>query len=91
MNVTTGNRPFNEGLIFHSDCRVHYACKDSRDRIGNRKIVQSMRRKGNCWNDAVLESFFKNLKSETSCGGHNSESIARMTIFEHIECWYNRK
>ena len=38
-----------------------------------------------------MESFFKNLKSETTYGGYNSKLIARTTIFEYIECWYNRK
>jgi transposase InsO family protein len=91
LSMAIGNRPFNEGLIFHSDRGVQYACKDFRDRLGHKKIIQSMSRKGNCWDNAVMESFFKNLKSETTYGGYNSELIARTTIFEYIECWYNRK
>ena len=89
--MAIGNRPFNEGLIFHSDRGVQYACKDFKDRLGNKKIIQSMSRKGNCWDNAVMESFFKNLKSETTYGSYESELIARTTIFEYIECWYNRK
>lgn len=50
-----------------------------------------MSRKGNCMDNAVMESFFKNLKSETTYSGYSSESIAKEAIFEYIECWYNRK
>jgi transposase InsO family protein len=91
LNMAVGNRMIEPGLLFHSDRGVQYACKDFRDQLGRKKIIQSMSRKGNCWDNAVMESFFKNLKSETTYGSYDSESIARTTIFEYIECWYNRK
>ena len=91
LNMAMKNRSFNQDLIFHSDRGVQYACKEFRDRLTNKKIVQSMSRKGNCWDNAVMESFFKNLKSETTYGSYESESIAKMAIFEYIEGWYNRK
>jgi transposase InsO family protein len=56
--MAIGNRLFNQGLIFHSDPRVQYVYKDFRDRLGHKKIIQSMSRKGNCWDNAVMETFF---------------------------------
>jgi len=59
------NRAIGPGLIFHSDRGVQYACNKMISLFSfNRKIVQSMSRKGNCWDNAVAESFFKTIKNE---------------------------
>lgn len=59
------NRSISPGLIFHSDRGVQYACNKVTNLFSfNRKIVQSMSRKGNCWDNAVAESFFKTIKNE---------------------------
>lgn len=50
------------GLIFHSDRGVQYACKDFKEQLSDYKMVQSMSAKGNCWDNAVSESFFSTLK-----------------------------
>jgi putative transposase len=50
------------GLIMHSDRGVHYAADEHRKVIGHYTMVQSMSRKGNCWANAPMESFFKTLK-----------------------------
>jgi len=59
-------RKQNEELIFHSDQGVQYTSKDFQKHLkeASGKIKQSMSRKGNCWDNAVAESFFKTLKRE---------------------------
>ena len=84
------NRPFFKDLIFHSDRGVKYACKELRDNPDAEKVKQSMRRKGDCWDNAVAESFFKILKSETGYRKYGSVIQAKKEIFEFIEIWYNR-
>ena len=57
------NRPVTQELIFHSDRGIQYACKEFAGILDkNELIIRSMSRKGNCWDDAVAESFFKTIK-----------------------------
>ena len=80
------------GMLFHSDRGVQYACKEFTDHLAGRGILQSMSRKGNCWDNAPAESFFKTLKSELPISQpFESYTHARATLFEFIEIWYNRK
>ncbi|RCR67572.1 hypothetical protein DUE52_20940 [Larkinella punicea] len=51
------NRPLTGELLFHSDRGVQYACTEFRDQFKGLKVLQSMSRKGNCWDNAVAESF----------------------------------
>ena len=53
-----------KGLIFHSDRGVQYACTDFRKELVKHEFVQSMSRKGDCWDNAVAESFFAVMKTE---------------------------
>lgn len=53
-----------DGLVHHSDRGVHYACAEYRAVLSARNITRSMSRKGNCWDNAVAESFFSSLKFE---------------------------
>lgn len=85
------NRPFIKNLMFHSDRGVQYACEEFRSELNPEKVLQSMSRKGNCWDNAVAESFFKILKSETSYRKYESIRHAKQEIFNFIEIWYNRK
>jgi len=63
--IATKNRAINSGFIFHSDRGVQYASNKMTNLFSfNRKITQSMSRKGNCWDNAVAESFFKTIKHE---------------------------
>ena len=80
-------------LIFHSDRGVQYASKEFRRYIEyNDVITQSMSRKGNCWDNAVAESFFKTLKVELIYHeDFKSIEQAKLAVFEYIEIWYNRK
>ncbi len=84
------NRGFSKGLIFHSDRGVQYACGEFRRLLDPEKTIQSMSRKGNCWDNSVAESFFKILKSETSYKKYETVSQAKQELFEFIEIWYNR-
>jgi putative transposase len=81
-----------KGLIFHSDRGIQYACTAFREKLKEHGFIQSMSRKGNCWDNAVAESFFGTLKTELvyheSYGGHQD---TLHSIFEYIEAFYNRE
>nr|WP_231380079.1 IS3 family transposase [Flavobacterium sp. CG_9.1] len=87
------NRNIEKGLIFHSDRGVQYASKKFVNVLDSyKKITRSMSRKGNCWDNAVAESFFKSLKTELIYGNKLiSKEQMKLEIFEYIEIWYNRK
>ena len=86
------NRQISPGLIFHSDRGSQYASKDFRKLLAEEKCEQSMSRKGNCWDNAVAESFFKTIKVE-SLYRHKFENAQEVysTIFDYIDGWYNTK
>ena len=78
------------GLLHHSDRGVQYASADYQSRLRERGIVCSMSRKGDCWDNAVAESFFSTLKAElVQRNDYVSRSQARASIFEYIEAFYN--
>ena len=81
-----------KGLIFHSDRGSQYASDDYRKILKTYGVVASMSRKGDCWDNAVAESFFHTLKIELvhHCDFEIREE-ARATIFEYIEVFYNRQ
>ncbi len=89
------NRPIKmqEKLIFHSDRGIQYACDEFVKVITkNTNIERSMSRKGDCWDNAVAESFFKTIKVELVYRfKFNSREEAALSIFEYIETWYNQK
>jgi len=90
--MASRNRPVKKGTIFHSDQGVQYASYAFSDELKKHQLVQSMSRKGNCWDNAVAENFFKILKSElVKHIRFNSILQARNELFEFIEIWYNRK
>ena len=79
-------------LIFHSDRGVQYACTEFKALLSQSEVRQSMSRKGNCWDNAVAESFFKSLKVEWLYGQRfENQAQAQMAVFEYIECWYNTR
>jgi transposase InsO family protein len=91
MAVLT-RRP-STGLIFHSDRGCQYASHAFRRALRNARMIQSMSRKGDCWDNAPSESFFNTLKTELMEGGKafRSRQEARAAIFEYVEVFYNRK
>jgi transposase InsO family protein len=87
------NRPITQRLIFHSDRGIQYACNAfTKIMKANSMVVQSMSRKGNCWDNAVAESFFKTIKVEWIYRhSFTNQEQAQLSIFEWIESWYNRR
>ena len=78
------------GLLHHSDQGCTYASEDYQDILEARGIVCSMSRRGNCWDNAVMESFFSTVKSEL--GEHfDSHGEAKMELFDYIEVFYNQR
>jgi len=80
------------GVIHHSDRGVQYASLLYQEALLKAKMICSMSRKGNCWDNAVTESFFSTLKRELIYpnGIFVSREEARSRIFRYIEYWYNR-
>lgn len=80
-----------KGLIFHSDRGSQYASHEFRKLLNKYGCVQSMSGKGNCYDNAVTESFFHTLKTELVYSEkYRTRSEARQSIFEYIEIFYNR-
>jgi putative transposase len=79
------------GLIWHTDRGRQYASDSHRRIINDHRLIQSMSRKGNCWDNAVSESFFHTLKTELThhCKFKN-RAEAKQAIFDYIEVFYNR-
>jgi putative transposase len=86
------NRNIVEPLLFHSDRGIQYACKEFANCLKSNILVkQSMSRKGNCWDNAVAESFFKTIKTELIYHHkYKTRMEAELQIFKYIETWYNR-
>jgi transposase InsO family protein len=87
-----GRRHPGSGCIFHSDRGIQYASADFRDVLKAYGFIQSMSRKGNCYDNAVSESFFHTLKTEHVYEyRYETRAEARLSIFEYIEMFYNRQ
>ena len=81
----------SKGLLSHSDRGSQYASKSHRAILSEHGIIQSMSRKGDCWDNAVAESFFHTLKTELIYGRvFKTREEAQKVIFEYIEVFYNR-
>ena len=80
------------GCVFHSDRGVQYASKEFRKLLRERGMIQSMSRRGDCYDNACAESFFKTLKVENIYHQeYKSEVQAKRNLFEYIEIFYNQK
>lgn len=85
-------RSIKEGFIFHSDRGVQYASNKMRNLLTfNRKITQSMSRKGNCWDNAVAESFFKTIKHECLYRYRFYSYTQLYSCIQEYINWYNIK
>jgi len=86
------DRRIEQGIIFHSDQGIQYASESFRKILRENGFIQSMSRKGNCYDNAITETFFHTLKTElTSRMKYRTREEARRSIFEYIEIFYNRK
>jgi transposase InsO family protein len=80
------------GLVHHSDRGSQYAAEPYRQVLGRHGIKQSMSRKGNCLDNAPMESFFASLKKEHVHHVHfRTRAEARAAVFEYVEIFYNRQ
>lgn len=92
LDMALGGRAPSEDLLHHSDRGSQYASGTYQARLAAQGITCSMSRRGNCWDNAVVESFFATLEHELLTK-HTfvSHHAARRAIFEYIEVWYNRQ
>lgn len=92
LNSAIKSRNLKKGTMIHSDRGSQYAAIAFRKTLLKHGLVQSMSRKGNCWDNAVAESFFRIYKTEMAyhCEFRDAQDLRHKT-FEYIECYYNRK
>ena len=92
MEMALAERGVRPGLLVHSDRGVQYACDAFQGLLSRHRLIGSMSRKGNCYDNAVQESFFGTLKTELIYHEHYAtRQQARASIFEYIEVFYNRR
>lgn len=91
MDMAIATRKPKAGLIVHSDLRVQYRANSYVDYLERHGFKRSMSRKGNCWDNAAMESFFSRLKVELFYPrNYQTVEEARTGIFTYIEIFYNR-
>jgi putative transposase len=92
LSIAFGRRGIHDGLILHSDRGVQYRSQKYIDFASSHGCRMSMSRKGNCWDNAPMESFFSRLKVELIYPmNYQSIEEAKAGLFEYIEVFYNRK
>lgn len=93
LEMAVGEREPAPGLLFHSDRGTQYASDAFQRRLSDHGMRCSMSRRGNCWDNACVESFFRTLKVEGLPNEKPSASreAARLTVFEFIEGFYNQR
>jgi transposase InsO family protein len=80
------------GVIHHTDRGSQYASHQYREKLEVHGLVASMSRKGDCWDNAVAESFFSTLKLELAYrSGWATRDEARADVYEYLEVFYNRR
>jgi putative transposase len=91
LEMAVARRRPGAGLMAHSDRGSQYASEHYRCLLEKHGITCSMSRRGNCWDNAPMESFFATLKKELVHGeDYPSRAAARASVFEYIEVFYNR-
>jgi transposase InsO family protein len=92
LQMALGQRQPAAGLIFHSDRGCQYTAAEFGGLLKEHGIVQSLSRPGQCWDNAVAESFFATLKEELLHRGvWPTRAAAKRAIFEYVEVFYNRQ
>ena len=91
LDMALRRRILDGKLLLHSDLGSQYAAHDYQDKLKANDIACSMSRKGNCWDNAVVESFFGTLKAEleTETKEYASRATARSAVVDFIENFYN--
>lgn len=92
LTMAINQRRPEPGLVHHSDRGSQYASEAFRSALAARGLLASMSRKGNCYDNAAMESFFHSLKTElVSHEQYRNHSHARASLFDYIEAFYNRQ
>jgi transposase InsO family protein len=92
LTMAIASRRPPRGLVHHTDRGCHYASAEYRQVLADHGLVASMSRKGNCWDNAVAESFFATLKTELVRDiDFITHDHARREVFSYIEAFYNRR
>ena len=92
LQMALARRRPGKGLLHHSDRGVQYASEDYLHLLQSHDIEASMSRRGDCWDNAVMESFWSTLKTElVNDQRYATREEARASIFEYIELFYNRQ
>lgn len=90
LDVALNRRGLLPGLLHHSDQGCTYASHDYQRVLDARGIVCSMSRRGNCYDNAVMKSFFATVKSELA-ERFDSFGEAKMDLFDYLEVFYNQQ
>jgi len=92
LDMAIKRRKPAKGLIWHTDRGSQYASYEHKNLLQKHGIIQSMSKKGDCWDNAVSESFFHTLKTELiHHENFQTKAEANEKIFEYIEIFYNRQ
>jgi putative transposase len=92
LSMAIGQRQPAAGLIMHTDRGSQYGAESSRQLLTQHGMQPSMSRKGNCWDNAVAESFFHTLQTELIyLEDFDTHEQAQTVVFEYIEVFYNRQ
>jgi putative transposase len=92
LSMAVANRRPPKGLLHHSDQGSDYASGDYQDDLQRHGMICSMSRRGNCWDNAPMESFFGTMKTELpELETPQSSLRTQATIFEYMESYYNRQ
>lgn len=92
LTMASARRDIPEGLLLHSDRGVQYRGNEYQQTLDELGIVASMSRKGNCWDNAVMEAFFARLKVELIYPeNYRTVEELRTGLFEYIEIFHNRQ
>ena len=94
LDMTFANIPDTKGILIHSDMGWQYQHKNYRDKLKEQGMIQSMSRKGNCFDNCIMESFFGRMKTEVYYG-HEKEYLSfeefKKAVDEYIDYYNNRK
>ena len=92
LKMALCHHPPDQGVIHHSDRGSQYASHEYQKLLKNNGLICSMSRKGNCWDNAPMESFFHTLKTEWVFRfKYKTRREAKASLFDYIEMFYNRE
>jgi putative transposase len=89
LRAALARRPIHAGLTHHSDRGCQYASHEYRAVLAEEGLLCSMSRAGNCWDNAVVESFFATLKTELPQREWSSRAAAAVAVSDYIDAFYN--